>query len=148
MTVQQWLKRGYNLNKEINTLMQEREAAFALATNASAPPSDREYVDGSQLNTTEIYYIQYIEYGRQLDEMLNKLYQVKQEIISFIESIENPTYRTLLFMRYIQCKTWEGIAEELDYSVSWLLRRGCGLRDRALKAAEERYLEQKRNRGN
>lgn len=122
MTVKEWLNRGYKLDKEINALLEEREKAFNLACKASAPPTDKERVCTTQVNSTEAKYIQYSEYTRLIDERIDVLYKVKDEIMTVISAVENNTYRTLLILRYVQFKTWEEIADETKYNLRWVHR--------------------------
>lgn len=120
MPVKDWLNRGYKIDKEINALLLEREKAFNLACKVSAPPSDNERVKASAGNGSENRYIKYAEYSRLIDSRIDRLYQVKNEILTVISAVENNTYRTLLILRYVQFKTWEEIAECMGYSDKWL----------------------------
>ena len=38
-----------------------------------------------------------------------------EEVDTMIRSVPDPTQKDLLYKRYIQCKTWEQVAEELGY---------------------------------
>lgn len=133
MTVKDWLHRGYKIDKEINALLLEREKAFNLACKVSAPPSDNERVKASAGNGSENRYIKYAEYSRLIDSRIDRLYQVKNEILTVISAVENNTYRTLLILRYVQFKTWEEIADCMGYEVRWLYR----LHQKALKMCEK-----------
>lgn len=122
MTVKDWLNRGYKIDKEINALLLEREKAFNLACKVSAPPSDNERVKASAGNGSENRYIKYAEYSRLIDSRIDRLYQVKNEILTVISVVENNTYRTLLILRYVQFKTWEEIADCMGYEVRWVYK--------------------------
>lgn len=122
MTVKDWLNRGYKIDKEINALLSEREKAFNLACKVSAPPSDNERVKASTGNGSENRYIKYAEYSRLIDSRIDRLYQVKKEILTVISAVENNTYRTLLILRYVQFKTWEEISRETKYNLRWIHR--------------------------
>ena len=52
------------------------------------------------------------------ESRLDALYKTQQEISECIHKIENPVYRTLLIERYINCKKWEQIAEDMNYELS------------------------------
>ena len=51
-----------------------------------------------------------------------------------IASVENPDYRRLLHMRYVERHTWEEIAVEMNISYQWV----CKLHGRALQEIEKR----------
>ncbi len=53
---------------------------------------------------------------------LKKLIAIKNEILQEIDSIEDGQSRVIFKLRYLSCKSWEEIAEELDYSVMQLHR--------------------------
>ena len=56
-------------------------------------------------------------------------------MLNLINRLDNTIYRTLLIARYINCKTWEQIADEMGYDLRWIYR----LHGKALKAIESHY---------
>ena len=77
-----------------------------------------------------------------IEEMEHKLGQAVEEyvhkreaIISQIESMEDEISYDILFARYIEKKTLEGIAESLHYSFRQITR----LHGKALQEFEEKY---------
>lgn len=132
MSAKQWLSRGWKLNEEINTLLEEKERAFADACSTTAASSG-ERVQSSSGNSSERKFIHYADYSKLIDERIDQLYAIKQEISDAIYKVESSTYRTLLVKRYIQFKTWETIADEMNYDVRWIHR----LHGRALNKVGE-----------
>ncbi len=63
-----------------------------------------------------------VDYIKTVKACINELCKQKQELIQVIESVENPTYRKLLRLRYLECKTIEQIADEMFYSCEWVKR--------------------------
>ena len=55
-------------------------------------------------------------------EDIDKLIDLKQEIVSLIKQVKNPEYQTLLELRYLCFRTWEQIAVEMSYDLSWVHR--------------------------
>lgn len=121
MTTKEWLSRGWKLHGEINALLEEKKLAFDLACSATAS-TDKERVTTTRRNCSEDKFIRYAEYERQIDSRIDMLYRIKQEIRQAIEQVENPIYRTLLIKRYLNFKTWEKIAEEMNYSYMHITR--------------------------
>ena len=128
ISVKKWLNRGWKLNEEINTLLEEERRAFDNASRITSA-SDGERVQSSTGNSSEQRFINYTEYAMLIDGYIEKLTAIKEEIFVAIYKVENSTYRTLLIKRYIQFKTWETIAEEMHYEVRWVHK----LHGRALK---------------
>lgn len=59
----------------------------------------------------------------------------KNEIITQIDSIENEVFYDILFSRYIEQKTFEKIAQDMNYSFRQITR----LYEKALKEFEKKY---------
>lgn len=47
---------------------------------------------------------------------------MKDEIIGVIETLDNEDYKTLLVLRYLNCKSWDDIADKLYTSLSTVKR--------------------------
>ena len=45
-----------------------------------------------------------------------ELLAYKSRMHNLINQLDNPSYRALLSLRYINCKTWEQIAEDMHYT--------------------------------
>lgn len=135
ISVKKWLNRGWKLNEEINTLLEEERRAFDNASRITSA-SDGERVQSSTGNSSERRFINYTEYAMLIDGYIERLTAIKEEIFMAIYKVENSTYRTLLIKRYIQFKTWETIAEEMHYEVRWVHK----LHGRALKKINKKAI--------
>ena len=113
--VKEWLKRAQNIDKEINALIQEQKKALLSATN-TVNNTDSERVQTSRKNTSENKYIGYAAYSELIDKRIDELYEVKQEILSTINKVDDTVLRTLLIEKYINFQTWEQIACNMNYS--------------------------------
>jgi len=116
MGVKEWLNRGYKLDREINALITAREKVLELTCRtASGNTSDK--VQTSRKNTSENWYIEYADYSREIDNQIDKLIRIKREIQNAINRVSDSTLCTLLIERYINFKTWEQIAVDMNYSL-------------------------------
>lgn len=115
MTTKDWLNRGRNLNEEINALIKAKEKALYDACNVSFA-YDKDRVQTSRNNSTETKFTRFADYSKAIDERIDELYKIKQEILKAISGVDNSTYRALLIERYINFKTWEQIADYMNYS--------------------------------
>ncbi|MBE7044769.1 MAG: hypothetical protein E7397_04515 [Ruminococcaceae bacterium] len=132
MTAKEFLNHARKLNIEVKQLQDAKQEAFASACGTSIDYS-AERVQSSSGNSSERKLITYSDFSVMLDERIAELEAYRAEVLAKIELLENATYRTLLIARYINCKTWEQIAEEMGYSDKWTR---CGLHSRALSALE------------
>ena len=119
MTAKEWLNRGRHLDKEINQLLEDQQNALNSACG-SAVSYGGDKVQASKTNSAERKFIAYADYSIEIDKRVDELYAVKCEIKAAINRVDNPLLRALLLARYVNMKTWEQIAEELDYSDKWV----------------------------
>ena len=79
------------------------------------------------------------DYEAELDEMIDKLVDMKREVAAKLEKLENPAHYKVLYHRYILCHTFERTATEMFYSYMGI----CKLHGRALQAFEKIMEEEK-----
>ena len=121
MTKKGWLSRAKKAETEIKALEQEKRRAYEWACGGGSL-TDRERVQTSKKNGAQESFLKFTEYSLLLDERLDELYRVKKEVIRAIEQVENPVYRTLLWLRHVSCQPWEKIALEMDYSYYYVTK--------------------------
>lgn len=131
MTTKEWLNRGRKLDEEINQLIQAQEKAFAQATY-TVGGTEGDKVQTSRKNVSENRFVNYASYSEMIDNRIDELYLIKQEILQAVNRLGDGVFRTLLVARYINFKTWEQIAVEMNYSWSQTHR----LHGKALKKME------------
>lgn len=120
MTVQEWLNRGWHVEREIKRLTKARAAAYGALLGVGE--QDGEKVQTSKKNVTEERYLKYLAYDEQLDKSIDELYEVRQEIFQVINEIEDNRLRELLIARYISFHKWEEIADALCYDIRHVFR--------------------------
>ena len=129
MTTKEWFSRGRRLDAHINSLLATRDKLKASAESIT-PNYDGIVVDGTR---DPHKYDGLVQMEDMIDREVDRLYAVKQEILAVILKMKDNRYRDVLTKRYIDNKTWEQIAVEMNYS----FRRVIQLHGEALKAAEE-----------
>lgn len=139
MTVKEWLKDGRNLNFEIRALKEARSRALNAAVGG-AVDYGAERVQASNGNSTERLFVSYSQYSAELEQRISELEDYQNEMLKLINNIPNSTYRTLLIEYYINCKSWEDVAESMKFSAYWVRRR---LHSDALGSAEIIYAKWK-----
>lgn len=135
MTVKEWLNRGYGLEREIRRITNERLKAYAQLFGKACKGSEK--VQTSRINRTEEQYIKYLEYDEKLNKRIDELYDIKQEILTVIDNVEDNRLRELLIARYVNFQKWEEIADSFGYDVRHIFR----LHRRALAEAEKKLIE-------
>ncbi|MCQ2308187.1 MAG: hypothetical protein MJ000_11610 [Bacteroidales bacterium] len=75
-----------------------------------------------------------------IDNHVDQLIDLRTEVMQKIEQLDAP-YVALLYKRYFEFKTWEEIADEMNYSQQWVwLTHGEALKrlERILDAPDDR----------
>ena len=57
-----------------------------------------------------------VDLENEINADIDKLVDLKREMVAVIKAVENPEYQTLLELRYLCFKTWEQIAVDMKYS--------------------------------
>lgn len=120
MTAKEYLKQYAALNSEINRNLEKLAALRALSTSIPAPsggggsnsPSDR----------TGRIMDKIIDFESKINAKIDSLVDLKAEIEAAIDTVEDSKQREILQKRYISCKNWEVIAEEMHLDLRWVYR--------------------------
>lgn len=135
MTTKDYLNQVGRLNRMINNKLIEIVQLKELACSISAIQT------GERVQTTPNYdkigtaYAKIDEMERKLDKLIDTYVDKKNHILGQIDGIEDEMLYNILFARYIERKTFEKIATELEYSWRQIIR----LHGKALKQFENQY---------
>ncbi len=129
MTAKEWFSRGRRLDRHIESLQATRDKLRTDLTSMTAR-YDGDVVDGTK---DPHKFDRLAEMDDMIDREIDRLYDIKQEIIAVTLRLKDSRYRDVLNKRYVDNKTWEQIAVEMNYTY----RRITQLHGEALKAAEE-----------
>ena len=113
MTVQQWLDRGFKVNREINELKQAKDNAKQIADENSK---------------------EYKEYSKLLFKRIDELLEINKQTVEAVSKMDDILLRTVFTARYINCKTWEEIADDLELTIRWVYR----LRKKGIEELEKK----------
>lgn len=119
MVTKEWLKGAREIDKEINQLLIAKQEACEKALGGAVDIS-KEKVQSSNGNSVEYKFVNLADYEYLIDKKIDELFACKMEILKVINKVKNNQYRTLLVAYYINCKSFEKIAEEMDYSTRWI----------------------------
>lgn len=129
MTTKEWFARGRRLDDHINSLLETRDKLWTGLTSTTARYTG-DVVDGTK---DPHKYDGLVAMEDMIDREIDRLYDIRAEILAVILRVQDYRHREVLIGRYIKFKTWEQIAVEMNYTY----RRITQLHGEALKAAEE-----------
>ena len=111
MTAKQWLSRGKFIDRELAELERAREAVYERLTATVG------FIGDDKVSTTPDphKFDRLAHLSVQIDREKARLEQTKAEILETIYKLDEPRYREILLLYYVQGLTWEQVAGELHY---------------------------------
>lgn len=131
MGIKHQLKQIRLIDLEVKTKMEELDR---LNNSFLKSPSLKEInVQESKVGLKDDAYVKIINLSDYIDETVDKLVDLKYQLIQAIEQLDDSRERTIIWMKYISSKGWDEIAEELQISKTTLFI----LHDEAIKKIEK-----------
>lgn len=135
MDTKQYLNQISRLDRMINNKLSEIGQLRELSCSISAVTNEERVQTTPNFDKIGTAYCKIAEMEEKLDKLIDEYVDKKNLIISQIDKIENEIYYDILFARYIEKKTFEKIAADLNYS----FRNTTRLHGKALKEFEKKY---------
>jgi len=133
LSAKDYLSQAYRIDQRINSKIEQVQSLRDLATKASATLSDVPPTKGTRnIHRMEDIIAKMVDLEGEINKDLNRLIDLKHEIVTVIKCVESPELQTLLELRYLCFRTWEHIAVEMSYDLRWVHR----LHQRALDEVE------------
>lgn len=118
MTAKQWLDRGRRIDQEIAKLEESRRLAKERLTSVTQNYDS----DGAQASKDPHKFDRLVELDGLIDDKAAELVRIKAEIFEMIYRLPNQRQRMVLTSYYVDGKTWEQTAVDLDYSWRQVMR--------------------------
>lgn len=116
MTAKEWLRQCRRIEDEVKQLKEAKQRAYVLAVGSSVDTS-KEKLSGTRKNSTENKFVAYTEYSELLDKKITELMSRRLKTRKMLDELDNPIHRMLLQYYYIDCLTWEQVADRIHYSI-------------------------------
>ena len=129
MTAKEYLSQAYRLDQRIDAKIEQVMSLRNLAAKATSTLSDAAPSGTQNVHRMEDIIIKIIDFENEINADIDRLVDLKREIMRVIKALPNPEYQTLLELRYLCFKSWEKIAIEMNYSIQHIYR----LREKAFK---------------
>ena len=112
MNAKQFLSRGRWIEREITSLIRTRDETRDRLTHITQNYDG----DGAQTTKDPHKFDSLVELEDKIDELIDRLYATKTEILDVIDRLEDRREFLALKVYYIDMKTWEEVAVELKYT--------------------------------
>ncbi|MFV0503737.1 MAG: DUF1492 domain-containing protein [Lachnospirales bacterium] len=133
MTAKEYLGQARFLDMRINSKIQQVASLNELATMCTTTLSDMPKNPNRGDSRMADSVIKIIDLQDEINSDINKLVELKREIMGVIKAVPNMEYQTLLEKRYLCFITWEQIAVDMNYSMQYTFR----IHERALKEIDQ-----------
>lgn len=128
-TAKQYLNRVRRIDKEISALLRlvqtTRESLESITQNYNT--------DGAQVTKDPHKFDRLIELEALVDSKVDEQIELKAEILRTIMQLDDRRQRLVLMEYYIEMKTWEQVAVDLNYAFRHVIR----LHGMALKSIQQ-----------
>ena len=135
MTTKEYLNQISRLNRMINNKLVEIQQLRDLACSISAINLEDRVQSSPNFDKIGSKMAKIDDLEHTLDQTIDQYVDLKNKIINQIDSMEDENVYNVLFSRYIEKKSFELIAIEMEYSWRQIIR----LHGKALKQFEEKF---------
>ena len=117
MNIKSYLGQAYRIDQRINSKLDQVHSLRELATKATATLSEDRPKKTRNFQSMEDIICKILDLESEINLDIDKLVDLKREIVKLIKSIPNTEHQTILELRYLCFKTWEQIAVDMGYSI-------------------------------
>lgn len=129
MTARTYLSQSLRLNQRINSKLEQIQSLRELATKCTSIITGMPRNPNHGGSTMADALMKTVDLETELQNDVNRLVDLKEEIMAVVKAVDNIECQTLLELRYLCFKSWEQIAVDMGYNVRHIYR----LHDEALQ---------------
>jgi seryl-tRNA synthetase len=132
LSAKDYLSQAYRIDQRINSKIEQIQSLRALAEKATATLTNAPKSGNRNIHRMEDIIAKMVDMESEINADMNRLVDLKHEIVTFIKYVESVELQTLLELRYLSFKTWEQISVEMNFDRRHVTR----LHGRALQEVE------------
>nr|DAF19251.1 MAG TPA: Protein of unknown function (DUF1492) [Caudoviricetes sp.] len=132
MTAKEYLSQAYRLDQRIDSKIAQVASLNDLATKCTATLTGMPRNPNRGGSTMADAVCKIVDLQEEINRDIDRLVDLKREIVAVIKAVENPEYQVMLEKRYLSFQTWEQIAVDMNYSIQHIYR----LREKAYAAVQ------------
>ena len=122
MTAKEYLNQAYRLDQRIRSKQEQIASLNDLATDCSATLTGMPRTPNRGGSRMEDAVCKIIDLENEIAADMERLVELKAEIISTIKAVDCIEYQLILEKRYISGKSWPEIAVDLGYKMRHLYK--------------------------
>ncbi len=117
MRAKEYLGQAYRLDQRIDSKIAQVATLNELATKCTSTLTGMPGSPNHGRSTMAEAVEKIIDLQAEINRDIDRLVDLKREIITVIKAVEPPEYQTLLEKRYLCFMTWEQIAVDMNYGI-------------------------------
>ena len=122
MTAKEYLSQAHHLDQRIDAKIAQVASLNELATKCTATLTGMPRNPNRGGSTMADAVCKIIDLQGEINRDIDRLVDLKREIVEVIKSVDNTEYQILLEKRYLCFLSWEKIAVEMHYSIQHIYR--------------------------
>ena len=122
MTPKEYLNQAYWLDRRIDSKLEQLSALKDMVTKTTSAMTDDVVSHTRNVHSMEDVVAKIIDMQAEINADIDRLVDLKSEIMHVIKDVRNPEHQTLLELRYLCFKSWEYVAEQMGYNVRHIYR--------------------------
>ena len=116
MTAKEYLSQAYRLDQRINSKLEQVASLNELATKCTSTLTGMPRNPNRSTSTMADAVGKIIDLQAEINRDIDRLVDLKREMVTVIKAVGNTEHQTLLELRYLCFKTWEQIAVDMGYT--------------------------------
>lgn len=116
MNAKEYLSQAFIIDQRIDSKLEQVSSLRALAEKVTVSYGQERVMSTRQPSPIENAIVKLIELENEINDDIDKLVDLKKTIMDRIASVKSDENRLILELRYLSFKTWEDIAEIMNYS--------------------------------
>ena len=122
MTAKEYLSQAYRLDQRINSKLEQVASLNELATKCTSALTGMPRNPNRSTSTMADAVGKIIDLQAEINRDIDRLVDLKREMVTVIKAVGNTEHQTLLELRYLCFRTWEQIAVDMGYSIQHIYR--------------------------
>ncbi len=122
MNAKEYLGQAYRLDQRINSKLEQVASLNELATKCTSTLTGMPRNPNRGTSTMADAVGKIVDLQAEINRDIDRLVDLKREMVTVIKAVGNTEYQTLLELRYLCFKTWEQIAVDMGYSIQHIYR--------------------------
>lgn len=122
MRAREYLSKAYRLDQRINSKLEQVQSLNELATKATSTLTGMPRNPNRATSTMADAVAKIIDLQAEINRDIDRLVDLKRDIVTLVKSVDNTEFQTLLEKRYLCYMSWEQIAVDMNYSIHHLYK--------------------------